>query len=235
MNKASLFDNEGNPLLEYFVNNSNNSVHKWLQYFDVYHECLRGYREKEITLLEVGVQNGGGLQMWREYLGVNASIIGVDVDENCRRMEGHGFDIWIGDQADPQFWNDFLVDNKKIDVVIDDGGHTMEQQKVTFQALFPVLSDGGTYICEDTHSSYFPAHGGGLNSEDTFISFSKAKVDEMHGWYHEPLLSLNENYFAKHLHSVCFFDSMVVFRKKKKIHQSFLRADTMGTFLTHLS
>ena len=33
---------------------------------------------------------------------------------------------------------------------------------VTFEALFPALRDGGVYLCEDTHTSYFPGYGGGL-------------------------------------------------------------------------
>ena len=46
--------------------------------------------------------------------------------------------------------------------MIDDGGHTMEQQIVSIETLFPLLADGGVYLVEDTHTSYWDSHGGGL-------------------------------------------------------------------------
>ena len=66
--------------------------------------------------------------MWRDYLGPDATITGVDIDPRCKSLEAEGFEIWIGDQADPQFWRRFLEKHPQVDVVIDDGGHEMRQQ-----------------------------------------------------------------------------------------------------------
>jgi cephalosporin hydroxylase len=149
-----------NPLLGYFMSNSGTSIHKWVDYFDVYHRVFSKFRGRPIIFLEIGVQNGGDLRMWRRYFGEQAKIIGIDIDPSCKELEKEGFEIWIGDQADPAFWTEFSQKNPHLDIVLDDGGHTMEQQITSLISLFPILNDGGTYLCEDTHSSYFETHGG---------------------------------------------------------------------------
>lgn len=170
-----------NPLLEAFMAGPKRSVHKWVDYFDIYHRALQSYRGKPITFVEIGVQNGGSAMMWRDYLGPQAKIIGVDIDPKCRALEEHGFEIWIGDQADPAFWRAFTAKHPTLDIVLDDGGHTMDQQLVTFEALWPTVKDGGVYLVEDIHTSYFPGHGGGgPGKSGTFIDRLKGLIDDMH-------------------------------------------------------
>lgn len=207
---------EGNPLLDDFIKNGGRSIHKWIDYFEIYHRSFSKYRGTDITFLEIGVQNGGSLHMWRRYLGPNAKIIGIDVNENCKALEAEGFEIWIGNQADPNFWNEFLGANPVIDVVLDDGGHTMEQQITTFNYLFPAINNNGCFVCEDTHSSYFPTHGGGLRNPLTFIEFVKALIDDMHAWYHAPLSELDGAYMAQNLYAISIYDSVVVMEKRIK-------------------
>lgn len=207
---------EVNPLLHDFITNGGRSIHKWIDYFEIYHRAFARYRARPITFLEIGVQNGGSLHMWRRYFGPQARIIGIDVDPNCKALQKEGFEIWIGNQADPVFWKEFSRKTPVIDIVLDDGGHTMEQQTVTFDALFPILSNGGTYLCEDTHTSYFPAHGGGVQRPGTFLEYIKELIDDMHAWYHEPLATLDSSYMANHLYSIGVFDSIVVMEKRRK-------------------
>ena len=207
---------DGNPLLEYFIANGGPVIHKWVDYFEVYHRAFARFRGKPITFLEIGVQNGGSARMWHHYFGPQAKIIGVDVDPNCKALEKDGFEIWIGDQADPAFWEGFRKAHPSLDIILDDGGHTMQQQLVTFEALFPVLSDGGVYLCEDVHTSYFPSHGGGKGAPGTFIEVVKQWMDEMHAWYHAPVESLSNSYIANHLHAISIFDSIVVLEKRRK-------------------
>jgi len=207
----------GNPLLDYFIANSNRKIHKWLGYFDVYHRVLAPYRGRPIKFLEIGIQNGGSAHMWRNYLGTQATVVGVDIDPQCRSLEAEGFEVWIGDQADPAFWQQLLEKHPSFDVVLDDGGHTMQQQIVTFNALFPALRNGGLFICEDTHTSYFPAHGGGLKRAGTFHEFVKELIDQQHAWYHQPLAELNQGgYLARHLYALSVYESIVVMEKRLK-------------------
>jgi hypothetical protein len=215
-NTSNRNDADPNPLLQDFIANGGRSIHKWVDYFEVYHRAFAPYRGMDITFLEIGVQNGGSLQMWRRYFGPKARIIGMDVDPNCKALEKDGFEIWIGDQADPAFWNTFCEANPRLDVVLDDGGHTMNQQITTFNALFPALRERGCYLCEDTHTSYFPAHGGGLRRPGTFLEYVKSMVDEMHDWYHQPLATLDSAYIANYLYSISVYDSIVVMEKRRK-------------------
>lgn len=215
-NSTTTNESAGNPLLQDFIANGGRIIHKWVDYFEVYHRAFSRFRGMEITFLEIGVQNGGSIHMWRRYFGPKARIIGVDVDQNCKALEKDGFEIWIGDQADPNFWKSFCEANPNIDVVLDDGGHTMIQQITTFNSLFPILHDNGCYLCEDTHTSYFPAHGGGLRRLGTFHEYVKGLIDDMHAWYHEPLVGLDSSFMAHHLYSLCIYDSIVVMEKRRK-------------------
>ena len=95
-----LNESEGNPLLQDFISNGGRSIHKWVEYFEVYHRVFSAFRGREITFLEIGVQNGGSLHMWRRYFGTQATIIGIDVDPSCKELEKDGFKIVIGDQAE---------------------------------------------------------------------------------------------------------------------------------------
>ena len=61
------------------------------------------------TLVEVGVLNGGSLFMWRKYFGENVRIIGIDLNPAAKHFDKYGFEIFIGDQADPKFWRSFIV------------------------------------------------------------------------------------------------------------------------------
>lgn len=206
-----------NPLTAYFMRNERRMIHKWVGYFEIYHRAFARFRGKPIKFIEIGVESGGSVQMWRDYFGPQATIIGVDIDPRCKALEEDGLEIWIGDQADPAFWQRLCDKHPQIDVVLDDGGHTMAQQIATFEALFKVLNDGGVYMCEDTHTSYIPNFMGGLKRQGTFHEYAKNLIDEMHAWYFAPLSELNEAaYIARNLYAISFFDSIVAFEKRRK-------------------
>ena len=85
-------------------------------YFPVYDRLFAPWVGRPLTFVEVGVFNGGSLLMWRDYFGPQARIIGVDFNPEARRLEADGFEIHIGNQADPAFWRDFLAKVGPIDV-----------------------------------------------------------------------------------------------------------------------
>ena len=39
-----------------------------------------------------------------------------------------------------------------MDILIDDGGHKMEQQIVSFEELWPLVKDRDVYLVEDLHT-----------------------------------------------------------------------------------
>ena len=58
-------------------------------------------------------------------------------------------EVFIGDQADRAFWKQFKEKVPAIDIIVDDGGHQVDQQVATLEELLPHLRPGGVYLCED--------------------------------------------------------------------------------------
>jgi hypothetical protein len=97
-------------------------------------------------LLEIGVYSGGSLEMWRKYFGPRCQINGVDVEPNTKQYEDESTRVLIGDQSDRSFWRTFRSEIRAVDVVIDDGGHAPNQQRVTMEELLPHIRPGGVFI-----------------------------------------------------------------------------------------
>jgi Methyltransferase domain len=127
-------------------------IWKWRHYFPIYERHLARFRNRPVDLVEVGIYSGGSLSMWRSYLGAQARIYGIDVEPACKTYETPDMRVFIGDQADPAFWNAFLAEVPEFDIVIDDGGHETRQQIPTLEAVLPHLRPGGVYLCEDIHT-----------------------------------------------------------------------------------
>jgi len=143
-------------------------------YFEVYDKLLLEYVGKEIVFVEIGILSGGSLFMWREFFGPKARIIGVDLNPAAKKWEDHGFEIYIGSQSDENFWVNFTRQVGPIDVVLDDGGHTYEQQIITTEMLLPMVRDHGILIVEDTHTSYMRGFG---SRRYSFIEYAKKMID----------------------------------------------------------
>ena len=91
--------------------------------------------------------------MWKKFLGKKARIIGIELNPDAKTRK-KGFKIFIGDQSDPKFWKKFYRDVGKIDILIDDGGHTNLQQITTFMESVNNINNNGIIVIEDTHTSY---------------------------------------------------------------------------------
>lgn len=215
-------------LLELFKNNTHSSD-KWNGYFDVYTRHLSKYKNKAITLVEVGVQKGGSLSMWSRYLGPSSTIIGIDIDPECLKLqyEEKNISVVIGDQSSETFWDSFLEKTPNIDIFIDDGGHLMKEQIITFEKIYPKVSTNGIYICEDTHTSYWPDSGGGLNNLESFVEYAKDYIDVInYEWKldaNSPRLNKKYELVKNTISGIFFYNSMVVFEKelKPKMHRIF--------------
>jgi len=173
-----------NPLRAYFDAGPDRLLHKWMHYFDIYHRHLDPYRGKPVTVVEFGIYHGGSLRMWRDYFGRRARIIGIDIDPRCAQLAEPGTEVVIGDQEDREFLRRLRADVGPADVVIDDGGHTMPQQIATLEEMWPAVVDGGVYIVEDLHTSYWEEDfGGGWGKPGTMVEYTKGLIDEMHAWH----------------------------------------------------
>ena len=211
-----------NDLKKYFDNNSDNNIHKWLHYFDIYEENFSRYRNKKITLLEIGVFRGGSLSMWKKYFGAQAKIIGIDINPDCKKFEKENIQIYIGDQTNTDFLHSVLIDNDMPDIIIDDGGHTSNQQITSFNYLYKQLKYGGTYLVEDTHTSYVSEFQD-RSDQLTFTEYAKKLSDELNDWYRvknyraykKQVDKVNVSYWAKNINKISFYNSIIVFEKKE--------------------
>jgi hypothetical protein len=184
---------------------------KVASYFSVYDELFSKYIGKNITFIEVGVLGGGSLFMWRDYFGPNAKIIGIDFNPGAKRWEKDGFKIYVGNQADPKFWQNIFSELGNIDVILDDGGHTYEQQIVTVESCKNYVNDGGMIVVEDTHTSYMRKFG---PKKYSFAKYAHNITNRINDRFH--LLSrynVREDIFS----SVRFFQSIVAFEVDRNL------------------
>ena len=93
-------------------------------YFNIYESLFKEFKNKPITFVEVGIFGGGSLFMWKNYFHPKSRIIGIDLNPDSKSYEKYGFEIFIGDQQDENFWKKFYKKVGKIDILLDDGGHT---------------------------------------------------------------------------------------------------------------
>ena len=187
--------------------NSPRPSSKHTTYFSVYDHLFRNYRGKKITLVEVGILNGGSLFMWREFFGPDARIIWVDLNPEVVKFREYGFEIFVGSQSDPNFWREVTNEIGTIDILIDDGGHNYIQQIVTAECTLENISDGGMLIVEDTHTSYLEGFG---NTSLSFINYCKIWVDKINARF--GALENRGGRVDKRVWSVEFFESIVVFK-----------------------
>ena len=204
-----------NDLRAYFESNPGRMIHKWDHYFEIYERHLARYRGRDVVLVEIGVYQGGSLQMWKQYFGRQAQIWGIDVKPICAQFAEEQINIVIGDQGDSAFLESLARQLPRIDVLIDDGGHRMRQQRTTFETLFPRIAEDGIYICEDLHTSYWSDYGGGHLNPHSFVEFSKNLVDRLNAW-HSKEASLAVSDFTRSVHSLHYYDSMLVIEKRRR-------------------
>jgi hypothetical protein len=161
-------DERDNPLRTYFNSvQQGRGIWKWNHYFDVYHRHLHKFTGQPVHVAEVGVYSGGSLDMWKQYFGPHCTVYGIDCQKECKEYEDERTRIFIGDQADREFWAEFRRQVPQLDVLIDDGGHQTQQQIVTLEEILPHLRPGGVYICEDITgaNNKFSAYLHGLQNE----------------------------------------------------------------------
>jgi len=132
-----------------------------LGYTQHYDQLLSEVRDDFTKVLEIGVETGRSHRLWLEYF-PNAKIYGYDIfeygyDELQRLQEGNPFldrsVMFKGDQSNIEHLNKFKSEHGgNFDMIIDDGGHTMEQMQTSLNHLWDSVKPGGIYVIEDLHS-----------------------------------------------------------------------------------
>ena len=186
-------------------------------YTPIYESYFEKHRNDNIRFMEVGIDLGQSVIGWNKYFTV-AKIFMIDIRDFSNLNTNRVTCI----RADQSKIGDLLaVANtvKEIDFFIDDGGHCMHHQQLTFGAIFPIMKSGGLFFIEDVHTSNWnpatqpPNSPGycygqplmigadGNNTIRVFKTFQKT------GIFYSEFLSAEENKFlTESIDSVIIYD-----------------------------
>lgn len=202
---------------EIFNNLNGKLIHKWDHYIEVYDKWFSRFRNTDVYVLEIGISQGGSIEMWKRYFGDKLHLYGVDINPRCKELEETNVEIFIGEQEDKQFLAELKSKIPKLDILIDDGGHTMMQQIITFEEMYSHVKEDGIYLCEDTHTSYMYSYHGGYKKTNSFIEYSKNFIDYIHAWHSENTSRLNISDFTKSAYGIHFYTGIIIIEKKALI------------------
>ena len=203
---------------------------KWDSYLPVYDRLFGPRKDDAIDLLEIGIQNGGSLEIWSQFF-VNARrLVGCDINPRCAGLKysDKRISVVVGNANESGIRARIQHIAAKYDFIIDDGSHTSEDIFQSFVLYFSMVRPGGIYVVEDTHTLYWPKYGGDLHSPRTATSFFKLFADLVNyeHWKEsstiEDLLgrffktsSLPEELSAGWVDSIEFRNSMIIIRKAR--------------------
>lgn len=151
------------------------------------HDYLKVYEEimpvhQPVNLLEIGWFDGASMKTWRDFLHVESTIVGVDIEDkemipgvHFRKADATTLQVTeVADEFAP------------FDFIIDDGSHLSPDVIATFILLWNRVRPGGYYIVEDLHVSY---HRDWLGNPDpdlrgtrgeTSMQFLRRLADDVH-------------------------------------------------------
>ena len=201
-------------LLDIVASTKKHKVNKWEHYLPIYEHHFSRFRNIPVRILEIGVSGGGSLSVWRRYFGQEATIFGIDIDQECAQLDEIDGKVRIGSQSDINFLRKVIDEMGGIDIVIDDGSHIMSDIKTSLEFLYPLLSDGGIYLIEDLHTAYWSKYEGGLGRKRNFFNYVADLTDDLHSAYHQSPSKYPE--ISKDLTGIHIYDSIVVFEKHQK-------------------
>ena len=188
---------------------------KWEGYLELYDRYFSKFKGKNVTMLEIGIQSGGSIEMWQHYFGPKLNFVGFDINPYCKRFERKNVQIFTGSQLSRADLQLLYKSIGPVDIILDDGGHTKIMQQNSFEELFGAVIDGGYYVVEDIEFSYTREFG-----SHTFVDYAKQLVDVLNMFYykkkHVPSLPNFNSDLALNLSGIHFHDNMIVFEKQKR-------------------
>jgi SAM-dependent methyltransferase len=190
---------------------------KWEQYFSAYDKAFKEFVGKNPDVLEIGVQNGGGLQIASKYF-INGNIYGIDINKKvCNLPFESNIKAYCFDAKDKTQFETYFKD-KTFDTILDDGSHINSDITITFRNLFPKLKPGGVYMMEDLHTSYWPGYEGGYLKKESAIELLKHFVDLLHAYHIRESsffeqLSPEDKYIVAWVDHIVFYDSVAYIKK----------------------
>ncbi len=213
------------PLSEIYKNSNKFCSTKWEHYFEIYERYLNSFvkENKAVNLLEIGVLNGGSLEMFKTYLPKNSFVVGLDINPKCQDIQfSPGIKFFHGSASDQKFMQKYFS-KAKFDVIIDDGSHVAKDVISSFDFLFSKLNLGGVYLIEDCHTAYWKEFGGGYKNPNNHIEYFKKIIDALHFKYFNELETISTqeknilNKLNQEIACISFYDSMIAIEKYRKV------------------
>lgn len=218
---------------------------KWTGNLIHYERLLRDFRDREIRLLEIGVQNGGSLQIWSKYFENGLRFIGCDIDPGCGKLiyDDPRISVLINDAGAPIARTQALRICGQFDLIIDDGSHQSSDIIRAFLSFFPMLVRDGLFIVEDMSCSFWQEFEGGLDRDTSSLAFfmEVANVINREHWQVEASIESRFERFIRAygldfnadvlgaIQSIEILNSMVVIRKGTKSQTELGRRMVHGT------
>ena len=210
--------NYSGDFLDLFLEDSTYKISKWHHYLPLYERYLHNYKNQSVKILEIGVEDGGGMNILKKYFGESAQLYGIDIKPLPIELNPNIGKVFIGSQNDTEFLNSVIDNIGKLDIIIDDGSHIISDIKVTLNILLKHLNDGGIYIIEDLHTNYFKFANKDKFKNYDFFQFIKEVIDDIHSEFHNrPLKHPNVSKFVT---EVIIANSFVVIKKGTKTNLS---------------
>jgi hypothetical protein len=152
---------------------------------------------------ELGVWEGGSLNMWRELF-PEATIAGVDNDPQAYWPDGT-IKIQMS-QDDPALARELDSLEDGWDLIIDDASHDGKLTKAALENLWPVVAPGGYYVIEDWFVGYdcYPDY------DDSMLELAKSILDRLDPHYGPDKYT--------DLESVEYRHGMAILRKRALCH-----------------
>lgn len=218
---------------------------KWASYLPFYDGLFKRIRHEPVSLLEIGVQNGGSIQTWCQYFENASLLVGCDINPACAKLnyQDSRVRIVIGNANERSTIQTISGLSRAFDVIIDDGSHRSMDILTSFLLYFPMVKPSGLYVIEDTHTLYWNAWGGGILNDRSAYAFFKRMVDVINYQFWRQDLSLDlylNSYFPKGkvppfitegwIESIEFRNSMIVISKAaapghEKLGERLIRGD----------
>jgi GT2 family glycosyltransferase len=166
-------------LLDLYKSHTGKVSDKWALYLREYDRLFAPYREQAISMLEIGVQNGGSLEIWSQYFPNAQKFVGCDINPDCLKLryDDPRITVIVGDATTPETQARVLEQADTFDLIVEDGSHTSSDIVKAFARYFPALKTGGLFVAEDLHCSYWQEYEGGIFHPYSSITFFKHLAD----------------------------------------------------------
>jgi O-antigen biosynthesis protein len=216
-------------LRDLFVAHSGKVSDKWDIYISEYDRLFQPYRDQPVRLLEIGIQNGGSLEVWSKFFAKAIKLVGCDIDPACAQLkfDDSKISVVVANANSDEAEQEVLSLSPSFDIIIDDGSHQSGDIVRSFVRYFSHIKVDGLFIAEDLHCSYWQDFEGGIYEPNSSITFFKLLADVINHEHwgvvatrRDLLKSFNQKYEVvlneltlSQIHSVEFINSICIIRK----------------------